>query len=124
MKLVISTNNVNLDDTLRKHIEQRIYFAFSRFSPRISRVSVMAEEINGPCGGIDKRCRIVVKLDRSRELTVVGTDTNMSAAVSTVVARAGRAVQRELERRRTLGRKAPQVTKTHDEPEDHTVFDD
>ena len=124
MKLVISTKNVNLDDTLRKHIEQRIYFAFSRFSPRISRVSVMAEDINGPRGGIDKRCRIVVKLERSRELTVEGTDTDISAAVATVADRAGRAVQRELERRRTLGRKPPQITKTHDEPEDHSVFDD
>ena len=124
MKLVISTKNVNLDDTLRKHIEQRIYFAFSRFSPRISRVSVMAEDINGPRGGIDKRCRIVVKLERSGELTVEATDADMSAAVSAVADRVGRAVQRELERRRTLGRKPPQVTKTHDEPEDHSVFDD
>ena len=124
MKLVISTKNVNLDDTLRKHIEQRIYFAFSRFSPRISRVSVMAEDINGPRGGTDKRCRIVVKLKRSGELTVEATDTDMSAAVSTAADRAGRAAQRELERRRTLGRKPTQVTKTYDEPEDHSVFDD
>ena len=124
MKLSISGKNLKLDDAMKEYIERRVYFALSRFSPRISRVSVMAEDINGPRGGIDKRCRIVVKLERSGELTVEATDADMSAAVSAVADRVGRAVQRELERRRTLGRKPPQVTQTHDEPEDHSVFDD
>jgi ribosomal subunit interface protein len=124
MKHCITAKNVTIDDALHEHIEQRIYFAFSRFSPRISRVSVMVEDVNGPRGGIDKRCRIVVKLKRGGEVAVEATDADMSAAASAAADRAGRAVQRELERRRTLERKPPKVTKTDDALEDRNAMDD
>jgi len=106
MKLSISGKNMKLDDAMKEHIERRVYFALSRFSPRVARVTVTVEDVNGPRGGIDKRCRILVKLDRMEELKVESTDSGIYAAVDTAADRMGRSVQRKIERRRTLGRSA------------------
>ena len=107
MKLSLSGRNLKLGDAMREHIERRVYFALSRFSPRVARVAVTVEDINGPRGGIDKRCRILVKLDRMEELRVESTDSEVYAAVAVAVDRMGRSVQRKVERRRTLRRAAP-----------------
>ena len=99
MKLSISGKNIKVDDAMKEHIDRRIRFALSRFSPRISRVSVTVEDVNGPRGGIDKRCRILVKLDRMEELQVEITDADVYAAVDAAADRVGRSVQRKLDRR-------------------------
>jgi ribosomal subunit interface protein len=104
MKLTVSGKKMKLSEALREHIKHRLYFALSRFSPKIARVSVKVEDINGPRGGVDKHCRIVVKLDGFGELSVDATDAEVYAAVDSAADRAGRSVQRELERRRTMRR--------------------
>ena len=96
MKLIITGKKVKLDEALREYIERRVYFALSRFSPRIARVSVTVEDVNGPRGGIDKRCRILVKLGRMEELKVETTDAEIYDAVAAAVDRVGRSVQRKL----------------------------
>jgi putative sigma-54 modulation protein len=117
MNLSISGKNMKLNDTMKERIEQRIYFALSRFSPRISRVSVTVEDINGPRGGIDKRCRILVKLDRMEELQVEITDADIDDAVAAAADRMGRSVQRKLDRGRTV-RRSGQRSKIHDPEEE------
>ena len=117
MKLIITGKKVNLSEALREHIERRVYFALSRFSPRISRVSVTVEDVNGPRGGIDKRCQILVKLDRMEELKVETTDAEIHDAVAAAADRVGRAVQRQLDRRRTVSR-SDRRSENHDGEEE------
>jgi ribosome-associated translation inhibitor RaiA len=116
MKLKIRTSGLVMTESLRRFIEQRVYFAMSRFSPRIASISAVVEDINGPRGGVDQRCRIVVKLDGARELTVEATDADLHGAITFATDRAGRVVQRELERRRTATR---QPQRRHETPSRH-----
>ena len=44
------------------HLERRLQFALARFSGHIQRVQVVLEDQNGPRGGLDKHCRVVVRL--------------------------------------------------------------
>ncbi len=104
MKLKISGKSMKLDDTIKEHIERRVYFALSRFSPRIARVSVTIEDVNGTRGGIDKRCRILVKLNGLEEFSAASTEAKVHAAVAAAASRIGRTVQRKLERRRAVRR--------------------
>ena len=99
MKLIITGEKVKLDEALREHIERRVYFALSRFSPRVARVSVTVEDVNRPRGGIGKRCRILVKLDRMDEVRVASTDAEIYDAVAAAAGRLGRSVRRKLDRR-------------------------
>jgi putative sigma-54 modulation protein len=100
MRLQIHTKNFRLHDTDREEMERRLQFALNRFDGRISQVTVGLADLNGPRGGTDKQCRLVVRLAPSGKVTIEETHANVSAAVALAADRAGRAVGRELERRR------------------------
>jgi ribosomal subunit interface protein len=100
MELTIRQHDVNVDESLREHIERRINAALDRFEPRISRVTVRLRDLNGPRGGADKECHIAVKLIRARELFIEQRDDSLRAAVSTAADRAAEAVRRAVARRK------------------------
>jgi len=100
MWLDIRSQDLDIGQGLRGHIERRLRFALGRFGPRVSRVTVYLADLNGPRGGIDKRCRIVVRLQRSGQVFVEDTDTDLEAVVDRAADRVGQSVSRHLERRR------------------------
>ena len=67
---------------------------------RIHRLTVRLTDVNGPRGGLDKRCRIAVALVPRGVVMVEGSGDDPFALVAGAAERAGRAVRRELERRR------------------------
>jgi putative sigma-54 modulation protein len=100
MQLEMRGVNYNLDEGLKAHIERRLRFALGRFATRIHRSTVRLTDVNGPRGGVDKRCRIAVLLVPRGVVMVEGSGDNPFALVADAAKRAGRAVRRELERRR------------------------
>ncbi len=100
MHLQIRAKNFRLHDTDREEMERRLQFALSRFDGRISQVTVGLADVNGPRGGADKQCRLVVRLAPSGKVTIEETHANVSAAVALAAGRAGRAIGRALQRRR------------------------
>lgn len=58
MQIAIQAHGFSLTDTLEKHVEDRIRFTFSHVSGRVRRILVILSDINGPRGGIDKRCLV------------------------------------------------------------------
>ena len=123
-KLSIRSNLIELTHDLREIVERRIFFALSRFGPRIDRVSVLLEDVSGSRPSDVQRCRIVIKPQRGDELTVTATDADLHAAISFAADRAGRALQRELERRRTGSRQITRTPQTPAEPQDGAVTAD
>jgi putative sigma-54 modulation protein len=99
MHLQIRSKNYRLRDHERQNVERRIQFALNRFDGRISSVTVGLADVNGPRGGADKQCRLVVRLPNCRKITIEETHRNVSAAVALAAGRAGRVVGRELKRR-------------------------
>ena len=100
MQLKMRGVNYGLDDMLKDHIERRLRFALGRFAGRIGRVMVRLSDVNGPRGGVDKRCQIVVALVPRGVVMVEGSGDDAFALIADTAKRAGRAVRRELERRR------------------------
>lgn len=82
------------------HIERRLQFALARFSGRIQRAQVVLEDQNGPRGGLDKSCRIVVRLREAGDVVVEVADVNWEIAVDRATTRVGHTVARRLARRR------------------------
>ena len=102
MQLEMRGVNYDLDDELKDHIERRLRSALGRFASRIHRVMVRVTDVNGPRGGIDKRCRIAVALVPRGVALVEGSDHDPFALVARAAKRVGQSVRRTLERRRRV----------------------
>lgn len=100
MRIVIRGQHMQLDESVRETISRRLGFALSRFAERIRSTEVQVADVNGPRGGVDKRCTVAVRLAGAGTVVVEDKDENPHAAVAKAFERVGRAVARLLERRR------------------------
>jgi putative sigma-54 modulation protein len=100
MRLDIHHQGVELDEETRRAIGHRLEVALARFEPRLLRAAVYVSEQNGPRGGVDKRCRVLVRLRRHGEVIVAADDADLFAAVHRAADRSAQALVRELDRRR------------------------
>ena len=100
MNVKIQARNTEVSRTFEEWIERRLLFALSRFGDRIRRVTALMEDINGPRGGVDKRCRVTVRARGAWTVTVRDLDADLHSVISRAVARAGHAVSRRVARRR------------------------
>ena len=90
--------------SLVAHVERRLRFALSRLSGRIRRVDVFLADENGPRGGIDKTCRIVVRLRDCEDVVAEVSDVEWVIAVDRATTRIGHSTGRELSRQRASRR--------------------
>jgi ribosomal subunit interface protein len=107
MQIIIQSQDIFLSDQLREHIHRQVRFALSRFTDRIQRVRINVADVNGPRGGLDKRCRIQVNITAKPELVAEFTDSNMYAAISRSANRANRLVTSCLKREQAQKRMKP-----------------
>lgn len=76
----------------------RLEFALGRFAGRVRSVSVSLTDLNGPRGGIDKKCLIAVRLERPpRVIVVEDVDADAAVVVSRAAERTARAVARAVD---------------------------
>ena len=76
----------------------RLAFALGRFAGRVRSVSVHLADVNGPRGGLDKKCLIAVRLERSpRVIVIEDVDTDRAVVVSRAAERTARAVARAID---------------------------
>ena len=118
MPIDLRSSNVAISVALREHVARRLSFALGRFTHRVERVTVRIVDLNGPRGGPDKRCRIVVRLMPARNILVEATDSDAYAAVSQAANRLDERVARELARERPRAvatRRIGPATETSDE---------
>ena len=104
MQITVYGLSFELTDAIVRHVENRIKLSLATASDRIKTVSVRLADINGNRGGIDKRCRIVIRLLNLRTIVVEAVDPDLYAAVDMAVGRAKETVWRHIKRRRTLRR--------------------
>ena len=102
MTLEVRGQNIEVSNALRDHIARRLHYALGRFEGRVTGATARLADLNGPRGGVDKRCRIIVAMRAQEPILVEDTDTDVYAAVDRASKRAGRAVWRQLERRREI----------------------
>jgi CBS domain-containing protein/ribosome-associated translation inhibitor RaiA len=90
----------SLDAGDREYLRRKLGRRLGKFAPSIERASVRIEDVNGPRGGIDKRCRIKIALSRMPSVVVEERHPDLQAAMDRALARTERAVRRALQRRR------------------------
>jgi len=96
MRISIQCRGFSLTDALDNHVQQRLGFALSRAGNRLRRVDVRLSDINGPRGGVDKRCLIEARLCGRTVVVVEDVQADMYAAIDRAADRVGRTVLRRL----------------------------
>ena len=100
MELEIRGQNLRVGDRLYEHVERQMNFALGQFESWLSGVSVHLEDVNGPKGGIDKQCRVLVTLKKGKTLKIEDLDADIISAVNRAADRMGQVVSREIDKRR------------------------
>ena len=86
-----------------KHIvSRRLQTLMWRFRAFLMRVRVCFSDVNGPKGGVDKRCIVSAKLRSPGKITIISEGMDYLEAFQTSLARLIRSVQRELKKQRDM----------------------
>ncbi|WP_250493386.1 HPF/RaiA family ribosome-associated protein [Caballeronia sp. GAWG1-1] len=73
----------------------RSEFVFRRLAWLISKATVSLSDINGPRGGVDKRCQVEVQIDRSNTVVATSIARDWRGAIDLALARAARTLVRK-----------------------------
>lgn len=90
--------------TLRAHVERRARAHLARFGQEVSFVLLRIDDVNGPKGGTDKQCQIVVLGPRIGSAALADVGDDAYTCVDGAAGRMREAVARRLQRARRLRR--------------------
>lgn len=94
---------------LRDLAVQRVRFVMRRLSWLVPRAKVQLADVNGPRGGVDKRCQIELKTDGDRTVVITAMSRDWRSALDQALARAARALVRVLHRGHVHQRPRPRA---------------
>lgn len=100
MRIFVRTRRVSLPNGLSAAALGLVRRQLSHAAGRVRAVGLFFTDLNGPKGGSDLRLRVVVRLDRLREVVVTATAASAGAALDAAMERAARAIDRSLDRAR------------------------
>ncbi|MBI2751430.1 MAG: HPF/RaiA family ribosome-associated protein [Burkholderiales bacterium] len=83
---------------MRDLSRERIRFALRRMSGFVPRAKVQFSDVNGPRGGIDKRCQIELKTDSFGTFVIASLARDWRTALDRSLNRVTRALRRGLQR--------------------------
>ena len=87
----------------REYIRRKLGRKLGKFSRHVERSSVRIEDVNGPRGGVDQRCRIKVVLNGLPSVVVEERHEMLQAAIDGALARVALAVRQATDSRRSKG---------------------
>jgi ribosome-associated translation inhibitor RaiA len=102
---VLFTSRDAQAEPLRELTIERVRFAMRRVTPLVPRATVQLSDVNGPRGGIDKRCQLQLKTDGAGTVVITSTAHDWRAALETALDRANRVLLRQW--RRAHSQRAP-----------------
>ncbi len=92
---------------LRHLAEHRVRFVLRRLAWLVPRAEVQMSDVNGPRGGLDKRCQVELRTDGAGSVVVAAVASDWRTALDQALARAVRFLMR-LWRRGSDGRRMRQ----------------
>jgi ribosome-associated translation inhibitor RaiA len=98
---------------LRDLAERRVRFVLRRMNWLVPRAEVQLSDVNGPRGGVDKRCQVELRTDGAGSVVVTSIANDWRTALDNALARAARFLMR-LWRRGSDSRRPKQRLLTHD----------
>lgn len=104
MEVHLLAKQFPLTPALRSYAERRLRYAFSFARDKVGDVVVRLGDINGPRGGQDMLCHILVAVPGRPTLVVRDVQDNLYTAIDRAVKRAAYKVRQAVMQRRSLER--------------------
>jgi hypothetical protein len=89
---------------LRELAERRVRFVMRRLTWLVPRAKVQLSDVNGPRGGVDKRCQVELKTESSGTVVITSVARDWRSALDSALARAARVIVRAWRRGREPAR--------------------
>ena len=89
---------------LRDLTERRVRLVLRRLGWLVPRAEVQMSDVNGPRGGIDKRCQVELRTDGAGSVVVASVASDWRAALNKALAKAARFLMGALRRGADSGR--------------------
>ena len=102
MQLNIQTAGFSLTDSLKEYTTRHMQFALNRDDALIVRARIWLADINGPRGGIDKRCQIELKLAGQNNIMIEDVESDLYLAIDRACERCMRTLARRVARARQI----------------------
>jgi putative sigma-54 modulation protein len=100
MKIEVRGRNVDLGTNLVRFTERALEQALSLHAPHVGYVRVRFVDLNGPRGGVDKRCLVQLEVIGHSNVVVDERSEDWYAAASEAARRCAEALERLVRRRR------------------------
>ncbi len=100
MRMDIQCQGFTLTPGLEDYVRKRLGYTLGRAADVITGVRVRLDDINGPRGGADKRCRLELRLKSQPSVIVEDVEADLYLAIDRATDRASRTLDRRLDRRR------------------------
>ena len=113
MYLAVRGQNVGSTQILTDYCLRRVLIGLRRFAGRVGQVTVRLKDVNGPRGGIDKRCQLLVDVADVGQLVFEAVHSDLFRAIDLAVDRAKHGVAREVKR---LGRHRGMARRSRESP--------
>lgn len=92
---------------MRALAERRVRFSMRRLSWLVPRVNVHLSNVNGPRGGIDKRCQVQLLANGRPDVVVTSVARDWRSALQSALGRAVRSLLHNWQRSQQLARLKP-----------------
>ncbi len=98
MKVLVKARHFSLTKELRLYVKRRLKFALGSRFEQVQRVEVMLSDINGPKGGEDKSCKILLKINGQTDVVVDDVQSHLYSAIDRAAGRASQVVSKRVTR--------------------------
>jgi putative sigma-54 modulation protein len=103
MKVLLRGVHLSLSDGLKAYVQEHLVEPIERlYDDEASEIDISLVDNNGPKGGVDKDCRVTVRLPGLSAIHVTETAETLHQAIDLARDRLGNTVKRTLEKRRDL----------------------
>jgi ribosome-associated translation inhibitor RaiA len=109
MRIDLQCDGVEAAPGLREYVARRMKFAVGRFRDHIQWARVKVADVNGPKGGVDKRCVVQLRLRNLPDVVFAINQLDVRAAVDEAADRVARVLAQRVRRHQRPDRTAGAV---------------
>jgi hypothetical protein len=92
MNVTFTLRGIELTPEQREILNRKAEFSFDRFSDKLASVEILLDDMNGPRGGDDKRCRVILRLHHEPTVILEERGAVAIAVGLTAIERAARRI--------------------------------